>query len=108
MGKRDIAHELLMKERKKCDLHVKKGDEVLVIAGDDKKKKGTVVKVLKKKEKVVVSGVNSHKKVVTNQDGTKGFVSVEFPIHVSNVKVLSSHQHEKGKKTNKKVVVEKA
>jgi large subunit ribosomal protein L24 len=41
---------------------IKKGDEVLVIAGDDRGKKGEVLKVLPKKDAVVVAGCKMVKK----------------------------------------------
>ena len=45
-------------------LHVKKGDEVIVISGDDKGKTGKVVEVSPKEGKVIVSGVHIVKKHV--------------------------------------------
>ena len=67
--------------------HVKKGDIVEVIAGDDKGKRGRVLKVLPKKNKVIVEGVNivfKHKKP-TSQDQPSNIVQQEAPIHISNV-----------------------
>ncbi len=67
--------------------HVKKGDIVEVIAGDDKGKRGRVLKVLPKKNKVIVEGVNivyKHKKP-TSQDQQSNIVEQEAPIHISNV-----------------------
>ena len=39
-------------------LHIKKGDEVIVLAGKNKNSKGKVLKVLVKEEKAIVEGVN--------------------------------------------------
>ncbi len=67
--------------------HVKKGDMVEVIAGDDKGKRGRVLKVLPKQNKVIVEGVNivyKHKKP-TSQDQESNIVEQEAPIHMSNV-----------------------
>jgi len=67
--------------------HVKKGDIVEVIAGDDKGKRGRVLKVLPKQNKVIVEGVNvvyKHKKP-TSQDQQSNIVEQEAPIHISNV-----------------------
>ncbi len=67
--------------------HVKKGDIVEVIAGEDKGKRGRVLKVLPKKNKVIVEGVNivyKHKKP-TSQDQQSNIVEQEAPIHISNV-----------------------
>ncbi len=68
-------------------LHVKKGDIVQVIAGDDRGKQGRVLKVLPKKNKVIVEGVNivyKHKKP-TSQDQQSNIVEQEAPIDISNV-----------------------
>jgi len=67
---------------------IKKGDTVMIIAGDDKGKTGEVLKVLPKKDAVIVAGCKIAKKTVKpteeNKDG--GFVDKEMPIHISNVK----------------------
>jgi len=66
---------------------IKKGDEVLVIAGDDKGKKGEVLKVLPKKDAVIVAGCKKAKKAIKPSEENKegGFADVEMPIHISNV-----------------------
>ncbi len=67
---------------------IKKGDQVMVIAGDDKGKTGTVLKVLTKKDAVIVEGCKVAKKAVKPSEQNKegGFVNKEMPIHISNVK----------------------
>jgi len=71
---------------------IKKGDQVLVIAGDDKGKTGEVLKVLTKQDAVLVAGCKLAKKAVKpseeNKDG--GFVNKEMPIHISNVKKVEA------------------
>lgn len=72
---------------------IKKGDQVLVIAGRDKGKTGRVLEVLKDSDRVVVEGVQrvtKHVKVGQSQRGTRtgGIETVEAPIHVSNVMVV--------------------
>ncbi|MEA2029941.1 MAG: 50S ribosomal protein L24 [Campylobacterota bacterium] len=66
---------------------IKKGDEVLIIAGDDKGKKGEVLKVLTKKDAVIVAGCKIAKKSIKPSEENKegGFAEVEMPIHISNV-----------------------
>jgi large subunit ribosomal protein L24 len=66
---------------------IKKGDEVLVIAGDDKGKKGEVLRVLTKKDAVIVAGCKVAKKAIKPSEENKegGFAEVEMPIHISNV-----------------------
>ena len=71
-------------------MHVKTGDTVVVIAGNDKGATGEVTRVLRDKNKVVVSGVNvrvKHKKP-TQQNPQGERVEQEFPIHASNVMLV--------------------
>ena len=67
---------------------IKKGDKVLIIAGDDKGKTGEVLKVLPKKDAVIVAGCKVAKKAVKPSEQNKegGFIHKEMPIHISNVK----------------------
>ena len=71
-------------------LHIKKGDAVIVNAGDNKGQTGKVVKVLVSKNRAVVEGVNmvskSQKPSAKNPQG--GIVKVEAPIHISNLNVV--------------------
>jgi large subunit ribosomal protein L24 len=68
-------------------LHVKKGDVVEIIAGDEKGVKGSVLRVMPKKNKVVVQGHNMAKKHVrpSRKNPQGGRINVEQPIHISNV-----------------------
>lgn len=70
--------------------HVKKGDMVLVIAGDDKGKKGRIIEVKTDSNRAVVEGVNivsRHTKPnAQNQNG--GIIKKEAPVHISNLKVV--------------------
>lgn len=72
-------------------MKVKVGDKVKILAGKDKGKEGTVTVTLKNKDKVVVSGINIVKKHMkpNAMNETGGILSVEAPIHVSNVKVIT-------------------
>jgi large subunit ribosomal protein L24 len=76
-------------------MKVKKGDEVVVIAGKDRGVKGKVLEVDPARNKVVVEGVNrvkKHTRIRTTQRGSKtgGIVTQEAAIHVSNVMVIDS------------------
>jgi large subunit ribosomal protein L24 len=78
-----------MSTRFKPKFNIKKGDTVVVIAGDDKdlKKPRTVLEVIIDKAKVVVEGVNivtKHTKP-SAQNTKGGIIKVEAPIHISNV-----------------------
>lgn len=69
-------------------MHVKKGDNVIVLAGKDKGKKGKVVRAIPSANKVVVEGINMTKKHQrARTKGEKGsIITLAMPIHVSNVK----------------------
>lgn len=69
---------------------VRKGDDVVIVAGRDKGMRGKVLRVLPKSERVVVEGVNvitKHRKPTrTQQRG--GIEKREAPIHLSNVMLI--------------------
>lgn len=71
-------------------LHIKKGDTVQVIAGDNKGKQGKVLKVEVAKQRAIVEGVNLVKKATkpNAQNPQGGIVEKEAPIHISNMLVL--------------------
>ncbi len=75
-------------------MKIKKGDEVIVIAGKNKGATGKVIVADPKRERVIVEGVNLVKRHTkeTNQGprGAKdgGIVTKEAPIHVSNVMLV--------------------
>ena len=65
---------------------LKKGDEVIVLAGKDKGKTGKIIKMIPKLMKAVVSEINKVKKNQkpdNNQPG--GIIDKEMPIHISNL-----------------------
>ncbi len=71
-------------------MKVKKGDNVIILAGKDRGKKGRIAKSLPKLDKVIVEGANilkKHRKARnTNEKGST--IEVAMPIHVSNVKKI--------------------
>lgn len=70
-------------------LKIKKGDQVVVLSGDDKGKTGEVVKSMPKEGKVVVQGVNLVKRhTKPSQTTPGGIVTKEAPINVSNVAII--------------------
>ncbi len=85
-------------------MKVKVGDNVKILAGKDRGKEGKVILTLKNKDKVVVEGINIVKKHMkpNNANETGGILSVEAPIHVSNVKVIEKDTKTATKKTTEK------
>lgn len=71
-------------------MKLRKGDEVLVIAGDDRGKRGKILKVFRDKDRVVVQGINFLRRHTrpsqSNPQG--GIVEREAPLHVSNVMLV--------------------
>jgi large subunit ribosomal protein L24 len=78
------------KKNKQKKLHVKKGDQVLVIAGNDKGQRGRVLMVNPKKDRVLVEGINMrvHHEKPTQENPQGGRLKREASIHVSNVMVI--------------------
>ena len=68
--------------------HVKKGDQVEIIAGNHKGKRGTVLLVKADKGQVVVEGGRPMKKATkpTEAEPNGGLKSIDGPVHISNVK----------------------
>ena len=88
--------------------HVKKGDQVEVIAGNFKGSSGKILEVLPKKHQVLVEGVRIIKKHLRkSQDNPSGKIAErEGPIHISNVRLVeggskSEKKKEAAKKTAK-------
>ena len=70
---------------------IRKGDEVVVIAGKDKGKRGTVLRRVDA-ERVVVEGVNRVKKHVKPnpvKGVAGGVVDKDMPLHISNVSLYN-------------------
>ncbi|NLW87667.1 MAG: 50S ribosomal protein L24 [Planctomycetes bacterium] len=67
--------------------HVKKGDTVVLLCGDDKGKVGQVLKVDVENQKVLVQGVNRVYKHLrpSRQHPRGGRIQKEMPVHISNV-----------------------
>ncbi|MHB1305922.1 MAG: KOW motif-containing protein [Limisphaerales bacterium] len=90
--------------------HVKKGDEVVVIAGNHKGRKGKVLEVLAKRESVVIEATDErgkegeerdrlisarlHHRKKSQQNPNGALVWLPGPVHVSNV-MLASRQDKK-------------
>ena len=103
-----------MKTRFKAKYNIRKGDQVVVIAGDDKDltKPRLVKEVLVDAGKVLVEGVNiitKHTKP-SAQNTKGGIVKREAPINISNVMLWDGKQGSKVKRevrNDKKVRVSK-
>jgi len=89
-------------------MKLKKGDNIIAIAGKDKGKKGKIVRVIPKENKVVVEGINILKKHQRpRKTGEKGqVIKIAMPIHVSNVMVIDP-KTEKGSRIGKKKLGDK-
>ena len=73
-------------------LHVKKGDTVLVLSGNDKGKQGKVMSVDRKSQRAIVEGVRIvSKHTRPNAEHPQGgIIKQEAPIHISNLMVVDN------------------
>ena len=67
--------------------HVKKGEEVVVLAGKEKGKRGKIIAVLRKQQRVIVEGAQMIKRHMrkSQQHPQGAIVEREGTIHLSNV-----------------------
>jgi large subunit ribosomal protein L24 len=71
-------------------MHVKTGDEVLVISGKNKNQRGKITRAVPSENRVVVENVNMVKKHMKARGPRQrgGIVEMEAPLHVSNVMLI--------------------
>tara|TARA_Y100000590_G_C15583106_1_gene963114 strand:+ start:531 stop:842 length:312 start_codon:yes stop_codon:yes gene_type:complete len=72
-------------------IKLKKGDEVIILAGKDKGKTGKITEVKPILNKAIVAGINiskKHQKPDSNQAG--GIIDKTMPIHISNLAFYDS------------------
>ncbi len=70
---------------------IRKGDNVVVLAGRDRGKTGEVLRMIPKEERALVRGVNlvrRHQKQTPTAQG--GIITKEMPIHISNISLVDS------------------
>ena len=81
--------------------HVKKGDEVVVLAGREKGKRGKIIAVVARKERVIVEGVQMIKRHTrkSQQHPQGAIVEREGSIHVSNVMTAANFDARAAKRT---------
>jgi len=87
-------------------MKIKKGDNIIVIAGKDKGKTGKVLVAFPKDNSVIVDGINKSKKHQRpTKSGAKGqIIEKSMPINASNVMIVEGG---KGVRSGKKIVGEK-
>jgi large subunit ribosomal protein L24 len=73
--------------------HVKRGDEVVIIAGTERGKRGKVIRVMGDKQRLIVEGVKMIKRHTRkNQQHPQGaIVEREGTLHISNVMLAEKH-----------------
>lgn len=78
------------KFNKQAKLHIRKGDLVLVLAGDDKDKEGKVLEVLTDRNRAIVEGINMVTKHQKPSAGKPegGIKKMEGTIHISNLMLI--------------------
>lgn len=93
------------KYNKQPKLHIKKGDKVCVIAGNEKGREGVITKVLIEKQRAIVEGLNKVTKHIkpNAQNNQGGIEEIEASIHISNLMVIdpaTGQPRRTGKKRN--------
>jgi len=70
-------------------LHVRTGDQVVIISGKDKGQTGVITKVLVTQNRAIVEGRNmARKHTRPQQDRPGGIEDIEVPVHISNLMLL--------------------
>jgi large subunit ribosomal protein L24 len=71
-------------------IHIKKGDQVMVITGESKGQKGRVLEVDRAKNRAIVEGINMVSKHTKPHSKAPqgGIVKKEAPIHLSNLMLI--------------------
>lgn len=92
--------------------HIKKGDLVKVLAGEDRAKQGRVLDVDRDRMRAIVEGLNINKKHTkpTTANPQGGIVDKEGPIHLSNLMLIDAKTGTPGRvgrKVNKEGVLER-
>jgi large subunit ribosomal protein L24 len=79
-------------------VHVKKGDEVVVIAGSEIGRRGKILQINTKKQRVLVEGLKMIKRHTrkSQQHPQGAIVEREGTIHISNVMLASRHDQRAG------------
>ncbi len=69
-------------------MHVKKGDNIIVLSGKDKGKTGKITRAFPCQDEVLIEGINIKKvhERPAKREGKGTIIEKNFPIHVSNVK----------------------
>lgn len=80
-------------------MHIKTGDNVVVLSGSQKGKSGKVLQVLKTKERAIVEGLNMVKRHqrATSQEDQGGIIEREASIHISNLMLESRYNARRSK-----------
>ena len=82
----------ISKYRKK--FHIKKGDTVRIIAGNDRNKEAKVLRILRDKDRAIVEGCNKvykHIKPNAEKNVNPGIIQRESSIHISNLSLIDSN-----------------
>jgi large subunit ribosomal protein L24 len=95
------------KYNKQPKLHIRKGDTVKVLAGDDKGKSGKVLEIVVAKNRAIVEGINiitKHEKPSAGKP-EGGIKKTEAAVHISNLALVdpaSGNTTRVGRKLNEK------
>jgi large subunit ribosomal protein L24 len=91
------------KKIKQRKFHVKKGDNVKIIAGDDRGKSGKIISIISENNRALVEGINIVTKHIkpTAAKPNGGIEKKEAPIHISNLMLVDSGTGDAARTTKK-------
>jgi large subunit ribosomal protein L24 len=80
-----------MKTKKNIKLHIKKGDTVEVISGDNKGSQGVIKQIFPNENRAIVEGLNMVKRHIRpSAESPGGVFEKEAPIHISNLMLVDA------------------
>ncbi|MBF0179477.1 MAG: 50S ribosomal protein L24 [Magnetococcales bacterium] len=89
-----------------CKTSLKKGDQVVVIAGKDKGKRGRILQIVTDKQSALVERINMIKRhTKASRDKEAGIVERESPVHLSNLMYFDVVSG-KGSRVGKKILAD--
>lgn len=80
-----------VKQKYSHKIKIKKGDQVIIIAGSDKGKQGEVLKIYPEKNRATVAEINmrkKHQKPTQDNPNGGGISEIAMPIHISNMMLV--------------------
>nr|AOM64670.1 ribosomal protein L24 [Riquetophycus sp.] len=84
----------MKRKKQKHKIHIKNGDIIKIISGNNKGKIGEVIKVITQKQHVIIKNINLKTKHIRpkKENDSGQIIQIEHPIHSSNVMLYSAKE----------------